>query len=168
MRNLFSLVAIALLLSACSSGPKAKYKEEENTAKFATERSFTETPDTVLRAARAVLDELMHESDPPATGALKGNEESVRTGWVYGLSKDKWVAYDFNGTPRRKQLAVRRKYTYTVVPGLAGTKVNYGIEEELQQVDLKSGEPTGWKSVEPAQGAYDMMAKRLRQKIAEQ
>jgi hypothetical protein len=168
MKILFSCLGIALLLPACSSGPKAKYKQEENTPKFATERSFTESPDTVLRAARAVLDELMHESEPPATGALKGGDESVRTGWVYGIAKDKWVAYDFNGTPRRKRLAVRRKYSYTAVPHLAGTQVTYGIEEELQQIDLKSGEPTGWKNVEPAQAAYDMLAKRLRQKITEQ
>lgn len=154
------------LLSACSSGPK--YKEEENTPKFATGRSFTESPDTVLRAARAVLDELSRESVPPATGSLKGNDESVRTGWVYSLAKDKYVEFSFNGSPRRKQLTVRRKYTYTAVPNLAGSQVTFGVEEEIQEVDLKSGEPTSWKSVEPAQAAYDLMAKRLRQKIQEQ
>lgn len=155
-------------LSSCSSGPKAKYKEEQNTPKFAQAKAFTESPDTVLRAARAVLDELQRESDPPTNASLKGNDESVRTGWVYSMSKDKYVEYDFNGTPKRKQLAVRRKYTYTAVPGLAGTQVSYGIEEEIQKVDLKSGEPTGWESVEPAQAAYDMMNKRLRLRISEQ
>jgi hypothetical protein len=170
MKIYYSLFALTISLSllACSSGPKAKYKEEENTPKFATGRAFTETPDTILRAARAVLDEMMRDSEPKATGSLKGNDESVRTGWVYSLSKDKYVEFPFNGTKKRKILQVRRKYTYTAVPGLAGSQVTYGIEEEIQKVDLKTGEPDGWSSVEPAQYAYDEMQKRLRQRIQEQ
>ncbi|MGZ3694030.1 MAG: hypothetical protein ACXWQO_07505 [Bdellovibrionota bacterium] len=170
MKLLNSVLALALTLSftACSGGPKAKYKEEENTPKFSTGRSFTETPETILRAARAVLDEMNRASEPAVTGSLKGNEESVRTGWVYSQSKDKYVEFQFNGSPKRKILQVRRKYTYTAVPSLAGSQVTYGIEEEIQKVDLKSGEPTGWEKVEPAQAAYDDMAKRLRQKIQEQ
>src|SRR5688500_266912 len=104
MKIFYSLLLLALCLSfaGCSSGPKPKYKEEENTPKFSTGRSFTESPDTILRAARAVLDELMRASEPPATGALKGNDESVRTGWVYSTSKDKWIEIPFNGSPKRK------------------------------------------------------------------
>lgn len=161
-------MGISLSLVSCSSGPKAKYKEEENTPKFSTGRSFTESPDTILRAARAVLDEMMRASEPPATASLKGNDESVRTGWVYSMSKDKYVEFPFNGTKKRKSLQVRRKYTYTAVPNLAGSQVTYGIEEEIQKVNLKTGEPDGWSSVEPAQYAYDDMQKRLRQKIQEQ
>lgn len=161
-----SALIILLSLTACSSSPK--YKEEENTPKFATSRSFTENPETILRAARAVLDELSRESNPPATGALKGNDESVRTGWVYSTSKDKYVEFDFNGSPRRKLLGMRRKYSYTAVPNLAGSQVTFGVEEEIQDVDAKSGEANGWKSVDPSPSAYDLMAKKLRQKIQEQ
>lgn len=165
--SFFLLVSLlGIFVFGCSSGPK--YKEEKNTPKFATARSFTEKPDEVLRAGRAVLDELMRESDPPATGSLKGNTETVSTGWVYANSKDKYVEYLFNGTPQRKRLAVRRKYSYTALPSLAGSEVTFGIEEEIQQLDLKSGEPTGWKSVDPAQSAYDDMARRLKTKLHEQ
>jgi hypothetical protein len=158
------LILSMLALCSCST-PKGKYKEEQNTPKFATSRSFSEKPETVLRAARAVLDEIQHESDPPASGSLRGNEESVATGWVYSTSKDKYVEYKHNGTPHRKILPVRRKYTYTALPSLGGSEVTFGIDEEIQVVDLNSGEPKGWKNVAPAQSAYDDMAQRLRQKI---
>ncbi|MGE3262425.1 MAG: hypothetical protein AB7K68_11650 [Bacteriovoracia bacterium] len=166
--KIISALTVLLALTACSSGPKGKYKEEENAPKFATSRSFTETPETILRAARAVLDELSRESSPPSTGALKGNDESVRTGWVYSTSRDKYVEFYFNGSPRRKLLGMRRKYSYTAVPNLAGSQVTFGVEEEIQNVDLKSGEANGWKSVDPSPSAYDLMAKKLRQKIQEQ
>lgn len=163
----YFILFATLSLAACST-PPGKYKEEKNTPRFADSRSFTEKPDEILRAARAVLDDLSRESDPPATAALKSTDESIRTGWVYSTSKDKYVEYNHNGSPRRKTLSVRRRYSYTAVPSLAGSQVTYGVEEEIQKVDLTTGEPKGWENVDPSPAAYDMLAKRLRQKIGEQ
>jgi hypothetical protein len=163
--KLLPLIA-CLLLAACASSPnQARYKEEKNSPKFGNSRSYVETPQDVLLAARAVLDDLTRESDPPASGAVKGRGQNVQTGWVYSISGNRYVEYSVNGTPRRKPLRIRRKYGYTVSPSLAGSQVLLSVEEELMRVDLRSGEETGWSSVKADSQAYDMLSRRLGEKI---
>src|SRR5207248_2089935 len=96
----------------------------------------------------------------------KDDENSLFTGWVYTpVSRDKYVQYDYNGTVRRKDLAVRRIYGYTISPSLAGSSVEMSVEEEIQDVDLKTGEPKGWKRVEPEKASYDMLLRRLKENL---
>lgn len=164
MKKLF--VCLLLTLTACSSGPKPKYVEEKNQAKFANNRAFAEAPEKVLRAAKAVLDSLAHDSEPASTETLKINDNTIATGWVYKpASRDKYVQYDYNGAPQRKELTVRRIYQYTVSPSLAGSQVDMDIKEEIQQADMKTGQPKGWKRVDTEKAAYDMLITRLREQI---
>lgn len=151
-------------LSSCASKNAAKYKEEAQ-PKFSSSRALVEKPEQVRNAARAVLEEITAESDPAASGAVHEDEDAIRTGWVYSTSKDKYVVFDFNGSPKRKQLAARRKIAYSVSPALAGSMVTVRVEEEIQEVDLKTGEPKGWKNVAPDQNVYDQLIKRIRDKI---
>jgi len=161
------ILSLAVLsLSACASkAPKPKYMDEKNEAKFARKRTLAEPPEKVLRGARAVLDELTRESDPQASDVVKTEGSSVFTGWVHGLAKDKYVQYDYNGTPRRKQLGMRRIYSFTVSPALAGSEVEMNVKEELQEIDLKTGENKGWKRVDADPAAYDLLLRRLREKV---
>jgi len=170
MRNTLALLlALPLLLASCAGKtPPPALKEEKNKAKFAESRAFTEKPELVLAAAHAALDELTRESDPPASGPVQAETGSVKTGWVHGRSRDKYVQYDYNGSPRRKQLTVRRQYSAGVQPALAGSQVELGIEEELEEVDLKTGLPKGWKSVKPDPAAFDLLMKRIRDRIRSQ
>src|SRR5688500_4804614 len=111
MKNLALSLALLAFTACASKTPKPKYMEEKNQAKFATSHEFAEKPEKVLRAARTVLDELTRSSEPAASDSVKGDENTVHTGWVYSrVSPDKYVRYDFNGAPRRKDLAVRRIY----------------------------------------------------------
>ncbi len=161
-----TFLVLALLLVSCASNPnKAQYKEEKNAPKFGNTRSYVEAPEDILIAARAVLDELARESDPPTAGSVKGNDETVRTGWVYSVAKNKYVEYQFNGIPKRKPLKVRRKYAYTVTPNISGSQVVLTVEEELQKVNFKTGEDEGWNSVETDPQVYDMLTRRLREKL---
>lgn len=163
------IFVLVLAMSACASKtPKPQYKEEKNQAKYADNRSLKEKPDAVLNAARAVLDELTQQSDPPASDAVKSEGNTIYTGWVYGTAKDKYVQYDYNGSPQRKALSVRRIYGTTVAANLAGSLVSLSIEEEIQDVDLKSGEPKGWKRVRTDPAALDMLMKRIRERIRAQ
>ena len=166
-RRHLSVIALLLTFGACASKtPKPKYVEEKNQAKFATTEAIAEKPDEVLRAARAVLDKLTHESSPPASEAVKGDENAIHTGWIYSTaSRDKYVRYDYNGTLRRKDLALRRIYGITVSPSLAGSQVALSVEEEIQQVDLKTGEAKDWKRVDPERAAYDMLLHKLKEQI---
>jgi hypothetical protein len=159
------LLLCAFLLASCASNPHhAKYGVEKNAPKFANTRSYVEEPAVVRTAARAALDSLNHESDPPTTGSIKDGDV-MRTGWVYGVSKNRFVEYKVAGKPGRKELRYRRKYGYGITPSLAGTDVSLQVEEESMQVDLRTGEEKGWKSVEADPAAYDMLARRLTDQL---
>lgn len=159
------ILLLSLALAACASSPdQGKYREEKNAPKFGNTRSYVETPEEIMLSATAVLDELSRESEPAASGALKTTSESVQTGWVYSVSKDKYVEFKFNGTPRRKPLRIRRKYAYTVTPSLSGSQVQMNVEEEVMQIDLKTGVEKGWSGVETDPQAFEMMSRRLAEK----
>ncbi|RZA05236.1 MAG: hypothetical protein EOP11_13275, partial [Proteobacteria bacterium] len=125
-----TLLLLSFLMAACSSNPhRAKYAEEKNAPKFSNARSYVEAPPVVRIAARAVLDQLNRESEPAVTGSIKG-EDVLRTGWVYGVSKNRYLEFKANGKPMRKELRLRRKYGYGITPSLAGTDVSFQVEEE--------------------------------------
>lgn len=159
------IAALAFFFSCTGKSIKPKYMDEKNEAKYSPSRAMAEPPEKVLRAAHAVLDELTKESNPATTEPVKKEDDAVFTGWVYGLAKDKYVQYDYNGAPRRKQLALRRIYGITVRPTLAGSQVDMEIEEEIQEIDLKTGKPEGWDRVETDPAAYDLLLRRLREKV---
>jgi len=162
--------AITLSLAACASKtPSPKYVEEKNQAKFSASHELTQKPEDVELAARAVLDKLTHESTPQASGAVHTEDHALFSGWVYlPASRDKYVQYDYNGTVRRKELAARRVYGFTISPSLAGTNVAMSVEEEIQDIDLKTGESNGWKSVKPESAAYDMLLRKLKEALRAQ
>jgi hypothetical protein len=158
MKYLLLLLAIA----SCASNPNnAAYKEEKNVANFENAKSFNESPETILRAARVVLDELQQQSDPAVGKSLKSDSESIQTGWVYSTSKNKYVEFTMNGKPKRKPMRVRRKYGYTAMPSLAGSQVVFQVEEEVMKVNFKTGEETGWSSEDSDKSVYDFMHKKL-------
>ena len=165
MRKL--IFALTLVLAACASKPphNARYAEEKNAPKFKNSRSYVEKPEAVMIAARAALDELNRESDPPVTGSIKAGDEIVRTGWVYSTSKKRFVEFRVDDKPQRKPLRLRRKYGYAITPSLAGTDVTLEVEEESMQVDLTTGEEEGWKSEEADPAAYDLLARRLTEQL---
>lgn len=165
MKKIFVFAAIAFL--SCSSTPKGTYKEQA-TPKFASSRELSEKPEVALRAAKAVLEELTRASDPPAAKKVHDEGDTLRTGWVYGTSRDKYVEYKHNGAPRRKTLAVRRQYAYTVTPSLGGSQVTVSIDEEIEDVDLNTGENKGWSNAAPDQAAYDQLIRKLRERILAQ
>jgi hypothetical protein len=155
-----------LLIASCASNPNnASYKEEKNVANFENAKSFNESPETILLAAMAVLDELQQQSDPPVGKTLKSDSESIQTGWVYSSSKNKYVEFTMNGKPKRKPLKVRRKYGYTAIPSLAGSQVVFQVEEEVMKVDFKTGEDSGWSSEDTDKAVYDFLHKKLVEKL---
>jgi hypothetical protein len=164
------LTLFVFSLAACASKtPKPKYVEEKNQAKFSSVHELTQKPDDVQLAARRVLDKLTHDSTPQASSAVQSDENALFTGWVYlPASRDKYVQYDYNGTVRRKELAVRRIYGFTVSPSLAGSSVAMSVEEEVQDLDLTTGEPKGWKRVEAESASYDMLLRKLKEALSTQ
>jgi hypothetical protein len=169
MKHFLFAVSLFALAACASKTPKPKYVEEKNQAKISPTHELTQKPQEVLLAARAVLDKLTHDSTPAASSPVQDDENSIFTGWVYApASRDKYVQFDYNGTVKRKELAVRRIYGYTVSPSLAGSNVMMSVEEEIQDIDMKTGEPKGWKRVEPEQVSFDMLTRKLKEAISAQ
>jgi hypothetical protein len=168
MKNLSIAAILCLALAACAGGPpKPKYVEEKNEAKFSTTKEFTQKPEDVKIAAQSVLDRLTMASMPQASDTVQTDGENLRTGWIYfPASRDKYVDYDYNGTTRRKELAVRRIFQYTINPSLAGSSVVMQVKEEIQKVDMKTGEPDGWKGVDPDTAMFDMMYRKLKEQLS--
>jgi hypothetical protein len=165
-KNIVLCLSFLLVFTGCSgSGEKGRLRTEENRPDFKNSRQFVETPELVIMAARKMLDELAQASNPPITGSIKGNNERVSVGWVYGVSKDKYVEFNFNGVPKRKLLNVRRRTEVNVTPSLAGSQVVFDVEEELEVVDLKTGQPKGWKSVKVDAEYYDTLTRKLRESL---
>lgn len=142
--------------------------DEKNEAKYSQTRDLAHSPEKVMRAARAVLDQLTRESDPQASESVQAAGDSIETGWVYGKAKDKYVRYDYNGTPQRRPLAVRRIYNFIVQESLAGSLVKMKVKEELQQINLKTGKHEDWKKVEADPATYDLLLRRLQEEIREE
>lgn len=168
MRNLVAAAVLALTFAACASGPpKPKFVAEKNQAKFATTKELSAKPENVRIAARAVLDDLTRASSPEqASDSVKADDDAIFTGWVYSPeSRDKYIDYDYNGTTQHKTLEVRRIYGYTISPSLAGSRVKLNVEEEVQDLDLKTGEPKGWKRVDADTATYDMLYRKLREQL---
>ena len=171
MRNLSVALVLALSFAACASKTsKPKYVEEKNQAAYATVKEVNAKPEAVRLAARAVLDELTKASSPePASGEVQTDDDSLFTAWVYSpVSRDKYVNYDYNGTMQHKTLVVRRIYGYEITPSLAGSHVKLQAEEEVQQLDLKTGEPKGWKRVDPEKATYDLLYRKLKEHLSRQ
>lgn len=162
--KILSFLLLVLVMSSCATAKHPKEIVQEQ-PKFANSRSFEEEPKFVKAAAQKVLEDMIQASDPPTNAAVKIEGDTLRSGWVYGVSKDKYVSYDFNGAPRRKALKVRRNFIFTVTPSLAGSNVVVSADEELEKIDLKSGESKGWRSAAVDNSVYDEMLRRLKEKI---
>lgn len=167
--QVLGVLSLSALLVSCASNPQAaEYEREKNAPQFGNNRSFVENPQAVLRAARAALDELQRTSEPAVATSLSGTDDSVRTAWVYGLSKDKYLKYKANGLPQRKPLRVRRRYAITATPNLQGSLVVMDVAEESLALDLKTGEEKGWKNEPTDPAVYDLLTRRLKEKLRQQ
>lgn len=127
---------------------------------------MAEKPERVLRAARAVLEGLVRKSNPPATDSVKGDENVVYTGWVYGVAKnEKKGTEEANISTRSKEPWLRRIYGFTVTPFESGSRVELTVEEEIQLFDSQNKKPQGWKRVEPKPAVYEILLSELREKV---
>lgn len=71
------------------------------------------------------------------------NERSLKTDWIYGKSRDKYVEYKANGFPRKQYLNHRVRYEIKAKRVRGGTDVAVIVEEELEELD-DNGQPKGY------------------------
>lgn len=150
MKNLLSLALIALtIFSACASKKDAKYRVDP-TPKFSNSRDYEQKPVELRPLVEEILTKRIKASDPAVDTSIKAEpSNTITTGWVYGISGDKFLLYDFNGKPKRVPLRVRRKLAFSLAGSVAGSLVTVSVTEEVEDLDKKTGSPKGWKSVDP-------------------
>lgn len=68
------------------------------------------------------------------------------TDWVYSQSREKYVEYSVNDSPRKQYLQTRVKYTITAQSQIGGTQVEVRLDEEVERLKA-DGTPEGYESM---------------------
>ena len=150
--------------TACAGQHPAKISVDHS-PKFANSHMYEEDLDTLRRAAKLVLQDLINDSKPSTKSDTRTEGDKLSTGWVYSQSRDKYVLVNFNGSPKRVPLQVRRKYKYALSSSLSGSSAVATADEEIQTRDEKNGAPFAWKSSEVDPSVYQMLIQKLSEKV---
>ena len=164
--TLFITLGSLLAFSACSSGPAVKtqaYAPMRNT------RTFEYDLPVVWKGSLAALKNTkITDKDPDDADELqlkKTTKASIETDWIYSQARDKYVEYQVNGTPRRKQLQGRYKYKVKLKQVIGGTEVEVQTSEEIERL-AANGTSDGYSSVgEPDPSRAGELLDRIEQSI---
>ena len=151
--RLVPLAALALVFglwgAGCSSGPAVKTQAY---AQLKSERTFEhEFPVVWHGIESAFRKSKVVDRDPEEVNEVELKQLSKRTletDWTYTQSRDKYVEYKVNGTPRRKQLQMRVKYEILAKRVIGGTDVVVKATEEVEKLK-EDGSPDGYEEMEP-------------------
>ena len=161
-----AVVGTSLVFSACSSGPPVKtqaYATVRNT------RTFEDDLPVVWKGTFGALKNTkVTDKDPDDADELqlkKTTKASIETDWIYSQSRDKYVEYKVNGTPRRKQLQGRYKFRIKLKQVIGGTNVEVQTSEEIERLG-EDGTSQGYSSVgEPDPSRAGELLDRIGQSI---
>jgi hypothetical protein len=154
--TVLGLVFLFLFGFGCSSGPAVK---QQAYAKLANEHTYEyEFPDVWKAIEVSFRNHKVAERDPSEVDTLemkKLTKRTLETDWILGQSRDKYIEYKVNGSPRKQYLQTRVKYTVLADRVIGGVKVLVKTKEEVERLN-KDGTPSGWDSmgnVDPSRAA---------------
>ena len=131
----FLALAAQPLFTACSSGPEVK---RQKYAVLRDERTFEYEFPFVWRAIEKAMDGYkIDERDPEDVTPVELKnltERSIKTDWIYGKSRDKYIEYTVNDFPRKKYLQTRIRFTVRAESVIGGTKVLVESLEEIERL----------------------------------
>ena len=147
-RGALLVLIVGIFSAGCASVAKT---QSQKYAKLSSERTFeTELPE-VWRAIESVFSKYkIIERDPDEVTTLEWNDlkaRELRTDWVIGRSRDKFVEFKVNGSPRKIYLQTRIKTTVRAERVLGGTHVQVGNTEEIEELHT-DGTSAGWTEAE--------------------
>ena len=157
---------MSFALGACSSSPPVKTQAY---AKLSDHRTFEYDLRTTWKAIESAFrGNRITQRNPNEVGELEWNkltERSLETDWIYTQSRDKFVEYKVNGSPRKTYLQTRIKYRVDARRTLGGTDVIVTTQEEVER--LKSdGTSEGYDEMEkPDSGRANEILDRINQAI---
>lgn len=146
---MFVSFAFLLLASACSStGPQVK---QQAFAEYRSSRVYENEFPIVWKAIEESLRNFkVTERDPKEVDEVEMKrilKRTLETDWVYSQSRDKYVEYSVNNTPRKRYLQIRVRFQLLAQRYMGGTEVKVRALEEIEKVD-ELGNSKGYDSVE--------------------
>jgi hypothetical protein len=157
------VLLMGYLLSGCSSRPKVL---QDDYAQLKSERMFEYDFKKVWRGIEATLRTFkVEERDPDEVDPnewSKIHERTLVTDWIYSRSKDKYITYTVNESPRRKYLQVRIRYGIRANRAIGGTNVKVAVQEEIQRLNA-DGTVDGYEETDLTDTSLaDAMLKRIK------
>lgn len=95
-------------------------------------------------------------------------ERTLTTDWVYSESRDKYVEFKINDSPRKKYLQIRHRYRIQAKRVMGGTEVAIRPQEEVEKVDTRTGAPVGYEEMEADSSRSAEMLERIQNGIFSQ
>jgi len=144
---LSSLFVVVTIMTGCSHTlpiKKQEYAVLKDTRTF--EREFPEVWKGIEKTFRRYKVTSRNPSKVDAVEMKSIEERSLETDWIMGQSRDKYVEFTVNDSPRRKLLQVRFRYQVEAKRSLGGTDVRVKMEEEIERVK-PTGQTAGWDRV---------------------
>jgi hypothetical protein len=146
-KKMMGIAAFSMMVASCSHGPEVKQEAYGN---LNNQRTFEYDFPTVWKGIEATFRNYKVVSrDPEDVGELAMRslqDRKLETDWIYAESRDKYVNYEVNGTPRHKNLQTRVKYKIDAHSQIGGVTVKVQTIEEIER--LKSdGSPDGYSGV---------------------
>jgi hypothetical protein len=147
MKKLWTFPVLLMILGGgCSSEPTVK---QQAYAKLNNEHTFEyEFPDVWKAVEDSFHNFKVADRDPSDVDPIEMKNLTKRrleTDWILGQSRDKYVEYQINGSPRKQYLQTRVKYTVLVDRVIGGTHVLVKTNEEIERLN-KDGTSAGWDS----------------------
>ncbi len=149
LKRLVPALALSALLAGCATPAMPVQRQEY--AELKDSRTFEHEFPTVWKGIERVFAKhKVTERDPAKVTEMELRSLSartLRTDWIVGQSRDKYVEFKVNDSPRRKQLQMRFRYTVEAKRSLGGADVRVRMDEEIERV-RPDGSPAGWDRAE--------------------
>ena len=142
------LVSVIALGAGCASSRPVK---EQAYAKLSDHRTFEYEFPAVWKGIESAFREYkVSDRNPDQVDDLeikKLKKRTLETDWIYAQSRDKYIEYKVNGSPRKKYLQTRIKYSVKAESQIGGTDVSVKTDEQIEKLK-EDGSPAGYDSVD--------------------
>ncbi len=142
------ILSLTIFSSSCAHQPEVK---QEAYATLKDHQTFEYEFPVVWKGIEKSLEKYkIVDRDPDEVSDLdmkKITKRSLETEWVYAQSRDKYVEYKVNDSPRKIFLQTRVKYFINAERRIGGTDVTVKTKEEIEKLN-EDGTSAGYESVD--------------------
>ncbi len=139
---------LALGFVGCSSKPEVKSQAyAELRQKWTFEDSFADVWKGIEATVRNYK---IVERDPTKVSSKDERtlkERTIRTDWVVGQSRDKYIEFRVNDLPKKQYLQTRVRFTVIAARVIGGVEVSVESQEQVERLN-GDGSSAGWQGVE--------------------